>query len=64
MMRNVTPILGYSLILILRNDEWNELTGHSKDCGKSRQNSRTNSLQPGENDADRLLNSRRPSGRM
>jgi hypothetical protein len=30
--------------------EWNELTGHPKDRGKDRPNSRTNSLQQGEND--------------
>jgi hypothetical protein len=36
----------------LRRGEWNELTGHPKDRGKNRRNSRTNSLQPGENDVD------------
>jgi hypothetical protein len=39
MMRNVTLILGCSLVLILRNSEWNELTGHSKDRGKDSLNS-------------------------
>jgi hypothetical protein len=28
MMRSVTLILGCCLVLILRNNEWNELTGH------------------------------------
>jgi hypothetical protein len=32
--------------------KWNELTGHPKDCGNDRPNSRTNSLQHGGNDAD------------
>ena len=35
-------------VLILRNNEWNELTGHLKDCG----NNRPNSLQQWENDAN------------
>jgi hypothetical protein len=39
MMRSITLILGCSLVLILRNDEWNELTGHPKDCGKDSLNS-------------------------
>jgi hypothetical protein len=39
MMRNVALILGCSLVLILRNGEWNELTEHSKDRGKDRSNS-------------------------
>ena len=51
-MRNVTLILGCSLVLILKNGEWNELIGHLKDRGKNRPNSRTNSLQQWENDAD------------
>jgi hypothetical protein len=34
MMRSVTLILKCCLVLILRKDDWNELTGHSKDCGK------------------------------
>jgi hypothetical protein len=38
MMRNVTLILGCNLVLILRNDEWNELTGHPKDHGKDSSN--------------------------
>jgi hypothetical protein len=51
-MRSVAFIVGCCLDLILRNDDWNELTGHPKDRGKDRSNSRTNSLQPGEDDAD------------
>jgi hypothetical protein len=39
MMKNITLILGRSLVLILRNGEWNELTGHPKDCGKGSSNS-------------------------
>jgi hypothetical protein len=54
-MRNVMLILGCSLVLILRKGEWNELIGYSKDCGKDRPNSRTNSLQRGKNDADQIL---------
>jgi hypothetical protein len=53
MMRSVMLILGCCLALILRKGKWNELTGHLKDPEKNRLNSRTNSLQPGENDADR-----------
>jgi hypothetical protein len=41
----------------------NELTGHLKDRGKNRQNSRMNSLQPGEDDVDRRSKSQRPSER-
>jgi hypothetical protein len=39
MMRSVTLILGCSLVLILRNGEWNELTRHPKDHGKDSSNS-------------------------
>jgi hypothetical protein len=42
--------VGYCLVLIVRKVKWNELTGHPKDRGKDRPNSRTNSLQQGEND--------------
>jgi hypothetical protein len=35
--------------------KWSELTGHLKDCGKDRPNSRTNSLQQGENDVVRNM---------
>jgi hypothetical protein len=51
-MRSVTLILGCCLVLILSKGDWNELTGHPKDRGKDRPNSRTNSLQPREDDAD------------
>jgi hypothetical protein len=54
MMRSVTLILGCCLVLIVRKGDWNELTGHPKDRGKDRLNSRTNSLQPGEDDADQI----------
>jgi hypothetical protein len=40
MMRNATLILGCSLVLILRNGEWNELIRHLKDRGKGNSNSR------------------------
>jgi hypothetical protein len=52
MMRNVTLILGCCLVLILRKDDWNELTGHPKDRGKDWPNLMMNSLQPGEDYAD------------
>ena len=52
MMRSATLILRCCLVLILRTSEWNELTGHLKDRGKDRPNSRTNSLQLGEDDAN------------
>jgi hypothetical protein len=52
MMTSIALILGYYLVLIMRNDEWNELTRHLKDRGKNRLNLRINSLQPGENDVD------------
>jgi hypothetical protein len=53
MMRSVILILGCCLVLILRKGDWNELTGHPKDRGKDRPNSRANSLQLGEDDADK-----------
>jgi hypothetical protein len=52
MMKSVA-FIGRCFVLVLRMGEWNELTGHPKDCGKNRRNLRTNSLQPGEDDADR-----------
>jgi hypothetical protein len=55
MMRSVTLILGCCLVLILRNDDWNELTGHPKDRGKDWPNSRMNSLQLGEDDANQKV---------
>jgi hypothetical protein len=63
MMRSVTLILGYCLVLILRKGKCNELIGHSKDCGKNRLSSRLNSLQPEENDVEQMSTSKRPSGR-
>ena len=44
--------MGCCFALILRKGDWDELTGHPKDRGKDRPNSRANSLQPGEDDAD------------
>jgi hypothetical protein len=52
MMKSVTFIMGRGLAVKLRRDDWNELTGHPKDRGRDRLNSRTNSLQPGEDDVD------------
>jgi hypothetical protein len=34
-MKSVTFIMGCDLAIILRKGEWNELTGHPKDCGKN-----------------------------
>jgi hypothetical protein len=53
MMKSVALIVGCCFVLILRKGNWTELIGHPKDRGKNRHNSRTNSLQPGEDDADR-----------
>ena len=39
MMRHITLILGCSLVLSLRNGEWNELIGHPKNSGKDNSNS-------------------------
>jgi hypothetical protein len=54
-----TPLMKITMIIMdrglavkLRRDDWNELTGHPKDRGRDRPNSRTNSLQPGEDDVD------------
>ena len=47
MMKSVAFIGGCCFVLVLRMGEWNELTGHPKDCGKNQQNSRTNPLQSG-----------------
>jgi hypothetical protein len=52
MMKKIAFIVECCLVLILRNGEWNELTGYPKDRGKNRLNLRMNSLQPRENDAD------------
>jgi hypothetical protein len=46
MMKSIAFIVGCCFVLVLRKGEWNELTGHPKDHGKNRLNSRTNSLQP------------------
>ena len=54
MIRSVTLIFKCCLVLILRKGKWNELTAHLKDRGKDRSNSRLNSLQHGENDADQI----------
>ncbi|XP_059441979.1 E4 SUMO-protein ligase PIAL2-like [Corylus avellana] len=43
--KNVTLILGCCHVLILRNGEWNELTGHPKDRGKDSPNSRITELE-------------------
>jgi hypothetical protein len=51
-MKSIIIIMGRGLVVKLRRGEWNGLTGHPKDPGKDRPNSRTNSLQHGENDAD------------
>jgi hypothetical protein len=63
MMKSVTFIGGFCFVLVLRMGEWNELTERPKDCGKNQQNSKTNSLQPGEDDVDWRFNCRRPSER-
>jgi hypothetical protein len=52
MNKAIMFIIGYSLVLILRREDWNELTGHPKDRGKDSSNSKANSLQPWEDDAD------------
>ena len=39
MMKSATFIMGCGLLVILRNGEWNELTGHPKDRGKDSSNS-------------------------
>jgi hypothetical protein len=56
MMKSVAFIGRCCFVLVLKMGEWNELTGHPKDRGNNRRNSRTNSLQPGEDDADRQSN--------
>jgi hypothetical protein len=52
MIKSITFIVTYCLVLILRKGEWNELIGHPKDRRKNQSNSRTNSLKPGEDDVD------------
>jgi hypothetical protein len=51
-MKNIMLIIGCGLVVKLRRGEWNGLTRHLKDHGKDLPNSKTNSLQHGENDAD------------
>jgi hypothetical protein len=46
--------MGHGLVVKLRRDNWNELIGHPKDSGRDWSNSRTNSLQPGEDDVDQI----------
>ena len=63
MMKNIEFIMVYYLVLILRKNEWNKLTGHQKDREKNRLNLRSNSLQSGENYADRHpITKDRPDG--
>jgi hypothetical protein len=52
MMKIVAFIRVCCFVLVLRIGERNELTGHLKDRGKNWPNSKTNSLQQWENDAD------------
>jgi hypothetical protein len=52
LMKTTMIIMGRGLAVKLRRDDWNELTGHPKDRERDRPNSRTNSLQPGEDDVD------------
>jgi hypothetical protein len=39
MNKAIMFITGYGLVVILRREYWNELTGHPKDCGKDNLNS-------------------------
>jgi hypothetical protein len=50
MIRGITCIVVCCLIMILRKGEWNELTWHSKDHGKTHLNLGMNSLLQEEND--------------
>jgi hypothetical protein len=43
--------VGNNIFFFLKRMGWNGLIGHSKDQDKNHLNLRTNSLQPGENDA-------------
>jgi hypothetical protein len=52
MMKSIMFIMRCGLVVILRNGEWNELTGHPKDHGKDSPNSKVNSLHPGKDDVD------------
>jgi hypothetical protein len=52
LMKSTMSIMGRDLVVKLRRDDWNELIRHPKDRGRDQPNSRTNSLQPGEDDVD------------
>jgi hypothetical protein len=52
LMKSTMIIMGHGLVVKLRRGDWNELIKHPKDYGKNQPNSRTNSLQPGEDDVD------------
>jgi hypothetical protein len=54
LMKSTMIIMGRGLVVKLRISNWNELTRHPKDRGRDRPNSRTNSLQPGEDDVDQI----------
>jgi hypothetical protein len=56
MVKSIMFIVVHGLVVTSRRGEWNELTRHPKDW----LNLRTNSLQPGENDADRHPKQQRP----
>jgi hypothetical protein len=43
-------LVGFYIVLLLKRKGWNRLIGHPKDRSKNHLNSRTNSLQLGEND--------------
>jgi hypothetical protein len=51
MNKAIMFIMGYGHV-ILRGEDWNELTGHLKDFGKDSPNSKVNSLQLGEDSVD------------
>jgi hypothetical protein len=38
MNKAIMFIMGYGLLVILRREDWNELTGHPKDRGKDNSN--------------------------
>jgi len=48
-------LVGCYIVLLLKRKGWNGLIGNSKDRGKNHLISRTNSLQPGENDVGQLI---------
>ena len=55
MMKSIA-FIGGCFVLVLRMGEWDELIGYPKDRGKNQRNSRMNSLQPREDDADQRSN--------